>query len=158
MYEHFVPSRPYIPHGDQLAVFMSDEHFPGGLIDEIHVDFCRYNTAMYNRSLAAFLIGASEYSYYACTEGWAYRMGWRHWSPDYDRPLGQPNGRATKTKTGWTRTFASGTRVRAVYPNSGYRYNAVGGQSEGDREGMGRVKDMVVRMRLGVAMQGGMKR
>ena len=35
---------------------------------------------------------ASEFDYYACTQGWAYaRDGWSHWSADYDRPLGAPN-------------------------------------------------------------------
>lgn len=47
---------------------------------------------MYRRSLAAFLIGASDYSYYACTNGWGFDLGWQDWSPDYDRPLGRPLG------------------------------------------------------------------
>ncbi len=73
-------------------------------IDEVHVDHCRVDMGpnsshtpqnlrdMYRRSLAAFLIGASEYSYYACTNGWGFHLGWQHWSPDYDRPLGHPLG------------------------------------------------------------------
>ena len=75
-------------------------------IDEVHVDHCRVDMDpssgatpenlrdMYRRSLAAFLIGASDYSYYACTNGWAFHLGWQHWSPDYDRPLGRPLGYA----------------------------------------------------------------
>ena len=120
MYEHFTPvkTKDYIPSGNQLLAFRKDAHFPGGLIDEIHVDFCAVsdNNDMYKRSLAAFLIGASEYSYYACTNGWGYRDGWSKWSPDYDRPLGQPNGTAVKTKTGWKRTFAGdGVRPTRVW-------------------------------------------
>ena len=80
MYEHFVPVRPYIPGGNQLDNFRMDAHFDGGLIVEVHLDFCSFNAAkassselaMYRRSLAAFLIGASKYSYYACTTGWGY--------------------------------------------------------------------------------------
>ena len=34
---------------------------------------------MYKRSLAAFLIGASNYSYYGCTNGWGYSDGWELW-------------------------------------------------------------------------------
>ena len=111
MFEHFIPDRPYIPGGDQLTALQNDAHFPGGLIAEVHVDSCSYTSDIYNRSLAAFLIGASEHSYYACTEGWGFPSGWDKWNPDYDRPLGAPNGPAVRTGTSWQRTFASGTSV-----------------------------------------------
>jgi hypothetical protein len=113
MFEHFVPDRPYIPAGDQLVALKKDARFPGGLIAEAHVDFCntKGNNDMYKRSLAAFLIGASEHDYYACTSGWGFDDGWSHWPADYDRPLGAPNGTAVKTATGWRRKFASGTEV-----------------------------------------------
>jgi hypothetical protein len=110
MYEHFTPIKSakmdYIPDGSQLAAFKKDGPL---FIDEVHVDNCRVDmpdlaggdgdrvdttTTMYRSSLAAFLIGASEYSYYACTNGWGYADGWAHWSPDYDRPLGAPLGPA----------------------------------------------------------------
>ena len=62
MYEHFTPikTKDYIPLGNQLDVFRKDAHYDGGLIDEIHVDFCTVSAtnSMYARSLAAFLIGA----------------------------------------------------------------------------------------------------
>ena len=56
---------------------------------------------------------ASEFDYYACTQGWAYaRDGWSRWSADYDRLLGAPNGSAVRTEAGiWRRRFASGTTV-----------------------------------------------
>ena len=104
MYEHYTPTKlptmDYTPDGSQLAAFKKDGPL---FIDEVHVDNCRVDmpnrtaggesehmdttTTMYRSSLAAFLIGASEYSYYACTEGWGYADGWQHWSPDYDRPV-----------------------------------------------------------------------
>ena len=107
MYEHFVPARPYVPAGDQLAAFKRDAQ----LVVEAHVDFCDIHNAMYKSSLAAFLIGATAYDYYACTNGWGFSDGWHTWSPDYDRPLGAPNGSAVRTKFGWRRAFASGTEV-----------------------------------------------
>jgi hypothetical protein len=49
MFEHFVPSRPYIPGGNQLATLKADHD----LIAEVHVDFCSFGNEMYARSLAA---------------------------------------------------------------------------------------------------------
>lgn len=112
MFEHFVPVRDYVPSGDQLAALRHAGRSPTSLITEVHVDFCSYGNAMYNRSLAAFLIGASDYDYYACTEGWGFAKGWDKWSADYDRPLGVPLGTANRSKEGvWYRAFASGTAV-----------------------------------------------
>jgi hypothetical protein len=97
----------------------------------VHVDFCGnppgsaaadalgyYGSAVYNASLAAFLIGARNYSYYACSghqpsqQGWGMDQGWDQYSADYDRPLGEPLGDATySSKFGWHRRFALGTKV-----------------------------------------------
>lgn len=66
---------------------------------------------MYAGSLASFLIGATEYDYYACTKGWGFDMGWGHWFADYDRPLGSPTGAAVHTSGHWYRKFSSGTQV-----------------------------------------------
>ncbi|XP_065830203.1 uncharacterized protein [Oscarella lobularis] len=63
-------------------------------------------------SLAAFLIGAGEYSYYGCSSGWYVdetHMDWITWHPEYDKPLGKPTGPATKEGDVYTRHFASGT-------------------------------------------------
>ena len=119
MYEHFIPlhNSDYVPSGDQLKALTHDANHTGGLLVEVHVDFCRYGNDMYplrgihmssdsfdfpaafgsihgtfiprsryNHSLAAFLIGASSYNYYACTDEWRYTSGWNKWSDDYDRP------------------------------------------------------------------------
>ena len=76
-------------------------------------------------SLAAFLIGAGNYSFYHCAGGWssdarwpAVSDAWLDWRPEYDWPLGAPSGPASKRPSAanastsvWTRSFASGTRV-----------------------------------------------
>eukprot|EP00118_Oscarella_pearsei_P025517 m.308315 g.308315 ORF g.308315 m.308315 type:complete len:351 (+) comp43746_c0_seq1:72-1124(+) len=65
-------------------------------------------------SLAAFLIGAGEYSYYGCSRGWfvdADHMDWLTWHPEYDKPLGKPMGQATKAGSVYSRRFSSGTAV-----------------------------------------------
>ncbi|XP_065830205.1 uncharacterized protein [Oscarella lobularis] len=63
-------------------------------------------------TLAAFLIGAGDYSYYACSAGWTaneIHTDWLTWHPEYDKPLGKPTGPATKEGDVYTRHFASGT-------------------------------------------------
>lgn len=65
-------------------------------------------------SLAAFLIGAGEYSYYGCSRGWSVsqdNMDWLVWHPEYDKPLGKPMGPAVKQGETYTRQFAAGTAV-----------------------------------------------
>jgi hypothetical protein len=88
-------------------------------------------------AMAAFLIGAGNYSYYHCSgatiaaggatkwsssKTWpAVRDYWLDWLPEYTFALGQPLGPATKTPSVapgapssmfvWTRKFASGTQV-----------------------------------------------
>lgn len=89
-------------------------------------------------SLAAFLIAAGPYSYYHCSyanqhggssiwgsaSAWpAVPDSWLDWLPEYDYPLGEPTGLATRTPSSanltglgssahiWHRSFASGTVV-----------------------------------------------
>ena len=90
-------------------------------------------------SMAAFLVAAEQYSYYHCSfanarggssiwgsaSSWpAVPDSWLDWLPEYDYPLGDPTGPATKVAstsniTGllpgqahvWTRKFSSGTVV-----------------------------------------------
>ena len=65
--------------------------------------------------LAAFLIGAGNFSYFGfgpwISPGLADVQG--RWCPDlFDRPLGEPLSNGTRDDNGvWTRAFASGTRV-----------------------------------------------
>ena len=63
--------------------------------------------------VAAFLIGAGEYSYFGCGQ-WASNgsnISPITWHPEYDKPLGAPKGPATYNSGVWTRSFASGTEV-----------------------------------------------
>ena len=87
-------------------------------------------------SMAAFLIGAGNFSYYHCscnndyggsTWGSASRWpevpdSWLDWIPEYDFPLGEPTGPATTVPSAsritgianphvWSRSFSSGTTV-----------------------------------------------
>merc|ERR1711957_799550 len=57
--------------------------------------------------MAAFLIGAGEYSYYHCSQGWHSQPKWPKvsdewldWLPVYDRKLGRPLGPGKKDKSG----------------------------------------------------------
>ena len=63
--------------------------------------------------MAAFLIGAGEYSYFGCG-GWNAEGNDTMplmWHPEYDKPLGTPKGPAKYASGVWTRSFASGTNV-----------------------------------------------
>ena len=66
-------------------------------------------------SLAAFLIGAGNYSFYGCSTGWFVdkdHMDWLTWHPEYDKPLGHPMGDASLHGDTYERHFASGTVVQ----------------------------------------------
>jgi len=57
-------------------------------------------------SLAAFLIGAGERSYYGCSRHWDEKSPkLTVWHPDYEKPLGFPTGPAVKTDTIYKRSF-----------------------------------------------------
>jgi hypothetical protein len=53
--------------------------------------------AVFNITLAAFLIGAGERAYYACTKGWTAQAGWDQWHHEYSLPLGAPDSLAKHT-------------------------------------------------------------
>eukprot|EP01084_Bolivina_argentea_P123446 218766_1 len=62
-------------------------------------------------SLAGFLIAAEKYSYYGCSTGWEVNDNWLIWHEEYDKPLGEPLGKAVKNGDIYTREFKSGTKV-----------------------------------------------
>ena len=112
MFENFKREQGvgYVPAGSQLAALVSAAAVH--TVAEVHVDFCEYGSSVYNQTLAAFLLGAGNYSYYACTRGWSVQQGGGEWYPDYDRALGAPLGPATSVGGEglvWYRRFASGT-------------------------------------------------
>ncbi|RMG40471.1 MAG: hypothetical protein D6725_03325 [Planctomycetota bacterium] len=57
--------------------------------------------------LAVFLICAEKYSYFRIHEGYSADEGdrWMRWFPEYDRPLGPPQGPATKNGFRYSRDF-----------------------------------------------------
>ncbi len=61
--------------------------------------------------LALFLVCAEEHSYFRIHEGYSAddNNRWMRWLPEYDRPLGPPNGPARKEGFRYTRTFAHAT-------------------------------------------------
>jgi hypothetical protein len=65
--------------------------------------------------LAAFLIGASENCYFACSSDWQIDPGypsvmsdWMTWHEEYSKPLGLPHGPAVKKSGVWSRVFGAG--------------------------------------------------
>ncbi len=57
--------------------------------------------------LAIFLVCAEKHSYFRIHEGYSANENdrWMRWFPEYDRPLGPPNGPATKDGFRYFRTF-----------------------------------------------------
>ncbi len=70
------------------------------LIKKPHAE--QYKVAVKNLefNLAAFLVGAGEYSYFCYTWGWLPEYGSFDWYPEFDKPLGAPKGDAVRD--GWT--------------------------------------------------------
>ncbi|ETO14967.1 hypothetical protein RFI_22402 [Reticulomyxa filosa] len=58
--------------------------------------------------LAAFLIGASQYCWFTCSQGY-YITDNIGWYPEYNYSLGPPIGDAVKVSDTYIREFASGT-------------------------------------------------
>jgi hypothetical protein len=65
------------------------------------------------QSLAAFLIGARDNCFYGCSRHWDVDSDPISgvWHAEYDKPLGEPLGFASKKGDVWTRSFKSGTVV-----------------------------------------------
>ena len=78
-------------------------------------------------SLAAFLIGAGERSYYGCSRGWKVQADPVEdaWRSEYERPLGKPTGLGVKTGDVWRRTFSSAHGTTVVTFNSTSNVGAI---------------------------------
>ena len=61
--------------------------------------------------LAIFLVCAEKHSYFRIHEGYSANENdrWMRWFPEYDRPLGPPNGPATKDGFRYSRKFRHAT-------------------------------------------------
>ena len=82
-------------------------------IDEGHatVESDAQARAAFTYSLAIFLICAEKHSYFRIHEGYSANENdrWMRWFPEYDRPLGPPNGPATQDGFRHSRTFRHAT-------------------------------------------------
>lgn len=85
-----------------------------GYLVQAHVAYLKYGSYPAVDTLAAFLIGAGNHSYYG-TGAWisdSLEDVQKRWSQDlFERPLGEPLGKATMSGHTYTRHFASGTWV-----------------------------------------------
>lgn len=73
-----------------------------GLSKEQRYEFCKKHLDF---SLAAFLVAAEKYCYFNYGWGWDYTNGWMLWYPQYDKPLGPPRGKASRSGWVYTRDF-----------------------------------------------------
>jgi hypothetical protein len=78
-----------------------DDSFSGESVDESR------QQARFEYCLAMFLVLAGEYSYFNYTPTYAAddTDTWRRWYPEYDKPLGKPNGPANRDGFVFTREF-----------------------------------------------------
>ena len=89
--------------------FASPRHTSVMGIDEGHATVGSHAQARSGLTypLAIFLVCAEKYSYFRIHEGYSANENdrWMRWFPEYDRPLGPPNGPATKDGFRYSRTF-----------------------------------------------------
>jgi hypothetical protein len=73
----------------------------------------RCATKLDNDCLAGFLAAAGDKSFFLCLSSQDDTTPMPTWFPEFDYPLGAPDGPATQGPAGvWTRKFASGTTVQ----------------------------------------------
>eukprot|EP01084_Bolivina_argentea_P198893 340444_1 len=115
-----ISNNGWVPPGivaTQLQVFKAEEQYiqqllsfsTKGILVEAHAGGSECDNI--TNTLAAFLISANKYSYYACSKGWIWPGNWNVWYPQYDKPLGEPLGPAVKNNGVYSRSFKSGTKV-----------------------------------------------
>ena len=84
-----------------------------GQVTQAHVPVKEACTGDLTNYMAAFLIGAGKYCYFGCGH-WNTQNDDNSaflWKPEYDKPLGAPNGPATYKNGVWRREFSRGTTV-----------------------------------------------
>uniref|UniRef100_A0A1X7SV76 Uncharacterized protein n=1 Tax=Amphimedon queenslandica TaxID=400682 RepID=A0A1X7SV76_AMPQE len=84
-----------------------------GQVTQAHVPVTEDCTGDLTNYMAAFLIGAGKYCYFGCGL-WNTQNDDKSaflWKPEYDKPLGTPNGPATYKNGVWRREFSRGTTV-----------------------------------------------
>ena len=79
-----------------------------GRLVEVHV-YAGSNSALFNSTLAAFLVAAGENAYYGAGSTWNTCDSWLIPHAEYLKPLGKPLGLASVVGGIWQRKFESGT-------------------------------------------------
>ena len=99
------------PNNDSINELMLG--VTNGKVMQAHVPVQVDCTGDLTNYLAAFLIGAGDYSYFGCGKWNTIRddKTAMTWKPEYDKPLGAPRGPAIYNNGVWKREFAKGTSV-----------------------------------------------
>lgn len=101
---------------DETSILTLQQCVANGKIVEAHAGYGEDGEADEHcsngieNSLAAFLIGAGERSYYTCSRGWKIQEDpvEKSWHPEYEKALGKPKADGAKGADGvWSRTFLS---------------------------------------------------
>lgn len=74
---------------------------------EVHA-YIGDNLDLFNRTLAAYLIGVGAGAYFGAGASWAQCDDWLLPHFEYREPLGEPDGPGVQTAGVWTRSFAGG--------------------------------------------------
>ena len=97
---------------DQQQIELLMNYSSKGILVQAHAGYTiGCDAGNFTNNLAAFLIGANEYSYFACSKAWKYSPDWNVWHKEYDKPLGKPLGDAILNNNVYERRFALGTNV-----------------------------------------------
>eukprot|EP00117_Sycon_ciliatum_P013565 scpid73358/ scgid14184/ len=94
-----------------LAALMHEATYPH--LVEAHAEPC--NASVRNLTLAAFLIGAGDYAYYGCSDGWDVDSGWLTWYDDYSKKLGAPLSNATTISSSSGFCKQDGPSLKSAY-------------------------------------------
>jgi len=72
---------------------------------QLHDEYAKIARKEITFPLAAFLIAAEKYAYFAYAWNYHHDGGWLEWYPEYDKPLGPPKGPAKRNGWIYTRQF-----------------------------------------------------
>lgn len=98
------------PDGAMALTSYDTAHPRKGVV--VHVPHNAVGGAIFNSSLASFLLGAGEGDAYGIGFGYECELGgWLKWDRNLDQPLGAPTGPAVNSSGTLRRSFASGTKA-----------------------------------------------
>eukprot|EP00117_Sycon_ciliatum_P049745 scpid74102/ scgid35225/ len=103
----FDQNTPYL----DLVTLMHEATYPH--LVEVHGEPC--TPVVRNATLAAFLVGAGDHAYYACTKGWSVQTGWMTWYDEYSKKLGAPLSNATTISSSSGFCKQDGPSLKSAY-------------------------------------------